>query len=557
MANVLLVTYSGYIKTPSSLALDNGLANLAGALIDAGHVAQILDLNTLSTLRLLTPHGFFDLAKLLNKGSDRSVAVKRIQTIFDEHQEHELNTLFEQIVTAITVLHIDVIGFKCWGSEGSVAIKNWLALIRASFPEIKILLGGPVCQVMPEHAARYFSNFDFMALGEAEKTIVGIIDHIEKNTPITTVPGLLYKNNGVFKKTAPDPFTDLNQLPRPRYDRHVYPSAWTGDKLNMVVLDESRGCPNRCHFCVHPTYAFNRRTKSVSRLLEEIKQIQATLGTVHFRMAGSNTPGKYIHEFSKAVLEQQIDLKFSCFAHVEDFEVQSLSMLHKAGLRSIFFGIETADEALSKKVCNKAVSSDKAEQVIKNASSAGIFCTGSFIYPLPFQMQNPESRAKTFDFIKRVFGNNPHASAQFLNPFPLPNTKWWTEKEKFGFEFDEDEYLLRNISIVARHMFPPEMQDFLPYKLDGKSHFELATELSTLMNELVPHGVAFNISDDVALIGIGCDESPIQFRNEMMPAFLYGGVDRVSMMVEKFNRATKTQPFFTDAVSKTTNQFLI
>ena len=43
MARGLLVSYAGYPYTPSSLMPDNGLANLAGALLEAGHDVSIVD----------------------------------------------------------------------------------------------------------------------------------------------------------------------------------------------------------------------------------------------------------------------------------------------------------------------------------------------------------------------------------------------------------------------------------------------------------------------------------------------------------------------------------
>ena len=55
MARVLLVSYAGYPCTPSSLIPDNGLASLAGALIESGHEVRVLDFSTVNTLRRLFP----------------------------------------------------------------------------------------------------------------------------------------------------------------------------------------------------------------------------------------------------------------------------------------------------------------------------------------------------------------------------------------------------------------------------------------------------------------------------------------------------------------------
>ena len=55
MARVMLVSLAGYPYTPSSLMPDNGLASLAGSLMEAGHQVRVLDYGTVSTLRRLFP----------------------------------------------------------------------------------------------------------------------------------------------------------------------------------------------------------------------------------------------------------------------------------------------------------------------------------------------------------------------------------------------------------------------------------------------------------------------------------------------------------------------
>ena len=51
----LLISYAGYPFTPSSLMPDNGLANLAGALIADGHRTRILDYGTVGMVEELYP----------------------------------------------------------------------------------------------------------------------------------------------------------------------------------------------------------------------------------------------------------------------------------------------------------------------------------------------------------------------------------------------------------------------------------------------------------------------------------------------------------------------
>ncbi len=55
MARCLLISFSGYPTTPSSLMPDNGLAALAASLLEAGHQVLVRDLNTIHTMSRLYP----------------------------------------------------------------------------------------------------------------------------------------------------------------------------------------------------------------------------------------------------------------------------------------------------------------------------------------------------------------------------------------------------------------------------------------------------------------------------------------------------------------------
>ena len=557
MSHVILVTYSGYIKTPSSLALDNGLANLAGALIHAGHEVLIEDYNRLSILEKMTPPGISEMAAEAFKagntaGADSFARIRELQDKLDSYQERVVGEIFEDLSRLILQHRTSVIGFKCWGSDGAAAVKRWCELIRGRFPELKILLGGSCCSVAPEHTARYIGNFDLMAIGEAEESILGMLEHFEGRRALSEVSGVLYRDPRVPKdaepryiKNPPALLKDLDQLPYPNYSREVYPSAWTGEKLNMVVLDESRGCPVQCNFCVHPTYAGSWRVKSAARIVEEIKAIQSLMGTRYFRLAGSNTPPSVLKQMARRVLDEGIDMRFSCFLHVNSVKSEDLPPLREAGLRCVFYGIESADDRLLKEVANKKTNADRMYRVTKATTEQRIFTTGSFIYPMPFE--TPESREKTVTFIKDLFGGNAYASAQFLNPAPMPDTEWWRERRKYGFEFNDAEYILKMITSPVRHMFPPELQELLPYRLQGKTHRDLANELGALIAELKNDKVIYNISDDVAIIAHGCGMHPSRLKDELLPAFMFGDLQKIRKMIEDFNakRCRSERPFAT------------
>ncbi|MEK6704518.1 MAG: radical SAM protein [Bdellovibrionota bacterium] len=524
MAHIILCTFSGYPQTPSCFALDNGLASLAGILITNGHQVLIEDFNRLSVAE-----------KFMHQDSTQNtVQDGGLNTAYPNVCSSVMDELFEQLATSIKQHNSTVVGFKCWAGDGLVAVKRWCSELRKRFPEIKILLGGPTCKIAPEFTAKTIEHFDFMVTNEGERAVPALLDHLEKGHPIEKAPGVLYVRNGKFIKTPVSLVDNLDEISHAVYDREVYPSAWGNDKLRLVVLDESRGCPMSCHFCVHPVISNRWRMRSVEGILAEISHVQKQLGARFFRFSGSYTPPKLLMDLSREIIKRGMDMRFSCFMHVNGVKEEYVPTFYEAGLRCIFFGVESADDELLKTAINKKTSSDRILRAIKSMSDQGVFVTGSFIYPLPFE--TTESRANTVSFLRHAFSYNQHASAQLLTPFPVPQTPWGLQRDHFGFEFDDDKYIHDLLTYAgARFNYDPGLRTSLPFKLNGKTHAELIADLSALTAELKNDDISFNISDDVAIIAIGCDIHPFEFKETVMPSLLSGRLDIIRTVIEKFN----------------------
>jgi hypothetical protein len=295
MANVLLVSYAGNLRTPSGFALDNGLANLAGELLARGHKVWIEDLNNRSIYARSLPSNMKEQTASLRRqleGQEQPdlATLETVQKTLELRQNELSEELLHELSQTILEKQVTVVGFKCWGSDGAIILKRWCSALRSKHPKLKILLGGPICEAMPEHAASFIGTFDLMSTVKSEGTIAALVEHLEENLPLNNLPGVLFPGKNGYIRTQPPELDDLDRLANPAYDAATYPVAHSGDKLNFVVLDESRGCNNGCKFCMHPNYTGGMKFKSAARVLADFKFIQSVLGTKSFRLAGSNTP---------------------------------------------------------------------------------------------------------------------------------------------------------------------------------------------------------------------------------------------------------------------------
>ena len=155
----ILISYAGYPYTPSSLMPDNGLANLAGALIEAGHKTLILDYGAIDTMRRLYPPWISaksrPIYQRLLDGSGKApgvsfkdaLSLKYLNYKLERHQKRVVSEIADEIAGKIRELRPDFIGFKLWngdGFTGSIAIAERM---RREFPSLKIFAGGPQVEI--------------------------------------------------------------------------------------------------------------------------------------------------------------------------------------------------------------------------------------------------------------------------------------------------------------------------------------------------------------------------------------------------------------------------
>ncbi len=143
-----------------------------------------------------------------------------------------------------------------------------------------IVLGGAQMSFERENALIDSPRVDFAVVGEGEEALVELIEHLEAGRDLADVTGLIYRNNGQIKTTAPcKPIADLNKLPFPDYRlfglKQVSP-------LYPYRVSTSRGCPFRCVFCNPHNMQAKWRSRDFTLAIEELKFAKKQFGIGRF-----------------------------------------------------------------------------------------------------------------------------------------------------------------------------------------------------------------------------------------------------------------------------------
>jgi radical SAM superfamily enzyme YgiQ (UPF0313 family) len=547
----LLVSFSGYPWTPTSLMPDNGLAALAGSLMAAGHEVRILDYGTTSLVKRLVPKNLQEgLRKAYSTLSSEAgwprkalslCKLARFERILAKKMEEESWRIAEEVSGLIEKEQVGFVGFKLWVGDGlapSIAIAEE---VKRRYPRMKVYGGGPLIDVVKETLFRRTKVFDALAFAEGEETILGLAEHAAGKRDLNGIPNLVFPDGSRIGRTSTRRVKDLNSLPPPVYDPEIYPSLRGDGKIKVFVVEESRGCPNHCAFCPHIEKTGRwRREKRPDRILSEIRGL-GQLGSRAFRYGGGNPPFNLLKRIAEGLLSSGMDVIYTSFGHVCEIDCAMLSTLRDSGLFALNFGIESGDDRILRDVMLKGHGVGEIRGALRASMGAGIYTVGSVIHPAPFETE--ESKVNTLNLLLDLFVGN-RGSVQVFFPGLYPVSGWGREPEKFGFRvMDPGRYVEEHMDYQYRRLFPPRMWKPLPYTVNGKPFRKFIAETEWLVRELETHGISTNISDETALMSHLYDSSlpPVEFRDLCREVFFSGDWERMEEIVGRINEAVKAR----------------
>ena len=227
MAKVLLVSFSGYPYTPSSLMPDNGLAALAGCLKAAGHQPKILDYGTVSTAARLFPGRLTRMVRplaraLFQENRDLSWHEKLrflwAGTELQKHQQRQISVIAREVADKADDYRADIVGLKLWNGDGYTGSISIARSVRSLVPDAVILGGGPHVDYFGEHILENTDAFDAVLAGEGERALPEIADAVSEEQDWHDVAGLLWRDGGEIHRNPPAPPEGNSDLPPPTHD---------------------------------------------------------------------------------------------------------------------------------------------------------------------------------------------------------------------------------------------------------------------------------------------------------------------------------------------------
>lgn len=287
----------------------------------------------------------------------------------------------------------------------------WCKYFKKLWPSVKLVYGGAKANTRLE----LNDSFDYMVLGIADRTVVDLASHLKFNTPLKfNLIGKKWKiiDYDVTGSTFNFPCSTTTYTE----SDHIFPGE-------VLAIETSRGCMFKCSFCNYPLLGRGKHnpayTKQANILADEFKRNWDQHKITKYFIV-DDTFNETTEKIQTVIDATNIaGVKIEAFAYIridilEKFPEQ-IKLLKDLGIKSVFFGIETLNDASAKSI-GKGLASSRVKAMLdkcRNEWGDDVAMHTNYIVGLPHD--TPSSLA---EWTQWVLKDNP-ADASIFYPLQL------------------------------------------------------------------------------------------------------------------------------------------
>ncbi len=330
---------------------------------------------------------------------------------------------YHYLTKAVRSRQFEMVGFSVTTPQLATA-RRMARLVKEARPACHVVFGGAHPSVMPEETLRW-PWVDTVVVGEGEETLLELV---RRGGDPAGVAGLWYRDGHRIVENPRRPYvSDLDLLPlparelfpMPTYVRNWYSLDTVSPGLRGTSVVASRGCPYRCSFC-QPTIStlFGRtvRKRSPRNIVAELETLMATYRIQAFMFEDSTfvLDAVWVRDVCETLVEADLGLLWCCNVRADLLDRDLLATMHRAGLRKVNLGIESASERILSDVYRKGITLRQVDRVVAWARELRIRVQGYFILGAPTETREEMLRtvryARELDIDDAVF--------DIATPFP-------------------------------------------------------------------------------------------------------------------------------------------
>ena len=359
---------------------------------------------------------------------------KEVLACLDDGQVNVYRDICSQLVMpGVAKEKPDVVGISIGTQMQLLAGLTFGKMIKETFPQIHVVVGGNVITRLQEDLAnheRFFKDvFDSAILYEGEHALLWLIEALNGERNIVSVPNLIYRDaSGLHRnpevyteKTTSLPLPDFEGLP---LDRYFVPEL-------IIPYLATRGCYwGRCTFCDHGQGYFDQyRGVPVQQVVEQIKALRDKYHCRHFLFSDESYPPALFKKVSQLLVDQNVGIKWTTLIRFEETlqDQATWDLAAQAGCCTLYYGMESASERVLN-LMDKHAKKSVIQRNLNMASKAGIWNHVMAFYGFPGETLDEAMETRQF-----VIDNQPVIHSMELFYFvAYRHTPMVRNPDKFG-----------------------------------------------------------------------------------------------------------------------------
>ncbi|MFG1502758.1 TIGR04190 family B12-binding domain/radical SAM domain protein [Cuniculiplasma divulgatum] len=338
--------------------------------------------------------------------------------------------------------------------HGAISIAR---IIKEFNPDARVLLGGFSASYFSDDIMKTYPEIDYVLKGDfQEYSTMKLIDSVEKNIDLGTVPNLVYRdemrhvkhNPNSKENTVDNVFLNYKVLMRNAIKYHDVkghlPYAdWINNPESVTIIEH--GCQFNCAFCGGSNFSYRNNFFPVSpvyrnpeTIAKEIELAREILGAPIFVAGDINLAGeKFYGNLFREIKELKADIPIL----TEYFKPPQKDYLNELSRSFGEFSVEISPESSSeniRRINGREYSNESLEKSIADAKEAG--CKKFDVYfTLGISGQGEKELKDDIEYATKLMKYEKGSEMKVysfispLTPFIDPGSLIYEKPEKYGF----------------------------------------------------------------------------------------------------------------------------
>jgi len=428
------------------------------------------DMRNISVSSISVPLGIAYISSVIRQDGNHDVQIldlyaKHYQKFISDFKTNPgevLNIAKNDIMGAIDEYKPDIVGFSAVFNFQHALVKELVDSVKRYVPNVRTYLGG-YPTVFPEMVLNSIPSLDILFIGEAENTILDVLEAASVNQAPRSIKGIASRIGGeVYLSSSLNLPLNLDSIPYPTFDMLPLESYRRIIGRNELPLMTSRGCPFSCNFCSSRLYSGRKfRLRSIENLFNEVELMLSNYSMDFMWIRDDNFIVNKSHakNFLMGMIKRGLTVPWcdSSAFHVNSLDEELLELCKASGCVEVIFAIESGSRRVLKDIMNKNVDLDHAMKMAKFCRSIALPLQCYFVIGNPGETK--DEMKQTIDYAVEL--QVDHCTFSIATPFP--GTRYYELALEKGYLIHEPDYILgmkyMEANIQTEHFSSDELKD--------------------------------------------------------------------------------------------------